>query len=302
MEAHRRGYFLALAAVVLWSTVASAFKLTLRHVDHVQLLFYSSLFSTAILGVILVAQRKLRPAMSCTRRQYGRSLLLGILNPTLYYLILFKAYDLLPAQEAQPLNYTWGLTLPLLSVPLLGQRLRGRDIGALLLGYAGVVVISTHGNPLSFRLSDPLGVALALGSAFVWALYWIYNLRDDRDPVVCLFLSFLFALPLTAIACATLSTLQLPGVEGLIGMAYTGAFEMSVTFVLWLSALKLAVNTARVSTLIFASPFLSLVFIHFTLGESILPSTVGGLALIVAALVLQRIGGRKKQDRPAGNR
>jgi len=290
-----KGYVFALMAVLLWSTVASAFKLTLRYVDYVQLVFYANLFSAIVLGLILLAQRKLPLAWSCTRRQYVRSLLLGVLNPAAYYLILFKAYDLLPAQEAQPLNYTWGLTLPLLSVPLLGQRLRPRDMAALLLGYGGVVVIATHGNPLSFRLSDPLGVALALGSAFVWALYWIYNLRDKRDPVVCLFLSFLFALPLTLFACATLSTLRLSSMEGLIGTVYAGAFEMSITFVLWLTALKLAENTARVSTLIFVSPFVSLVLIHFILGEEILISTISGLVLIVAALGLQHFG---KPGRP----
>ncbi|MEJ2722817.1 MAG: DMT family transporter, partial [bacterium] len=212
------------------------------------------------------------------------------LNPLLYYLILFKAYDLLPAQEAQPLNYTWGLVLPLLSVPLLGQRIGARDIAALLLGYAGVVVISTHGDVLRFRLTDPLGVGLAVGSAFVWALYWIYNAKDDRDAIVCLFLGFLFSLPLSFAVCAATSTLIVKSLPGLAGAAYSGAFEMSVTFVLWLLALRSSVNTARVSILIFVSPFLSLIFIRIFVGERILTSTLLGLAFIVAGLVLQRVG------------
>jgi hypothetical protein len=33
---------------------------------------------------------------------------------------LFEAYDRLPAQVAQALNYTWALTLTLLAVPVLG--------------------------------------------------------------------------------------------------------------------------------------------------------------------------------------
>jgi len=32
-------------------------------------------------------------------------LLLGILNPFLQYIILFKAYELLPVQEAQTINF-----------------------------------------------------------------------------------------------------------------------------------------------------------------------------------------------------
>jgi len=289
MTDQHRAYRFAIAAVVLWSTVASAFKLTLQHVSPVQLLFYASLFSTLILATVLTARGQLRVALACGARDYGRSLLLGLLNPLAYYLILFEAYDRLPAQEAQTLNYTWGLTLPLLSVPLLRQRIGKRDLVALVLGYAGVFVISTRGDVTGFRLSDPMGVGLALGSAFIWALYWIYNTKDQRDPVACLFLSFLLATPLTFAAYAILSDVALPSWRGLAGCAYVGAFEMSVTFSLWLAALKHSENTAKVSTLIFASPFISLLLIRVFVGEAILPSTILGLLLIVGGLTVQRI-------------
>ena len=61
--------------------------------------------------------------------------LLGLLNPFLYYLVLFKAYALLPAQQAQPLNYTWAITLSLLAVPLLKQQVRWQEWLALLVSY-----------------------------------------------------------------------------------------------------------------------------------------------------------------------
>ena len=62
---------------------------------------------------------------------------------------------------------------------------------------------------------------------------------------------------------------------------------MGLTFVLWLSALRASENTARVSQLIFLSPFLSLIFIHFVLGETIATSTYVGLVLIVGGLLLR---------------
>ena len=65
---------------------------------------------------------------------------------------------------------------------------------------------------------------------------------------------------------------------------------MGFTFVIWLTALKLAENTSRVANLIFLSPFLSLVFIQFVLGESVRPATLGGLALIVGGLAWQARG------------
>lgn len=286
----RRAYLYGGATVLCWSTVASAFKLSLRHLTPLQLLLYATLTSLVVLAALLLARGRFGAVWRCTRRQYLRSLVLGFLNPFLYYLVLFEAYRRLPAQEAQPLNYTWAITLALLSVPLLGQRIGVRDLGACLVSYVGVVVIATRGDLLGLRFSDPLGVALALGSTVIWALYWIGNARDDRDPVLGLFLNFACGLPFVLLACALFSEVPVASGWGLAGAAYVGVFEMGLTFVLWLTALRLSENTARVANLIFLSPFLSLVLIHFVVGEDIHPSTLVGLVLIVAGLGIQGSG------------
>ncbi|MDD4730685.1 MAG: EamA family transporter [Desulfovibrio sp.] len=290
MYDQKKAYAFGLATVLLWSTVATAFKLSLRAMEPGQLLFYSTAISTLTLGGILMMQGRLGAALRCSRAEWCRSLALGVLNPFLYYLILFRAYDLLPAQEAQPLNYTWAITLTLLSIPLLGQRISRQDWAAVLVSYSGVVVISTHGDPLSMRFSDPWGVALALLSTVVWALYWIFNTRETREPVAALFTGFLAAMPLVTLCCLLTDGFGVQTPAGFWGAAYVGVFEMGVTFVFWLKALKYSENTAKVGNLIFLSPFLSLIFIHFLLGERILPSTFAGLGLIVAGLILQRPG------------
>jgi drug/metabolite transporter (DMT)-like permease len=289
-----RATLFGLATVLLWSTVASSFELTLRYLDPLELVVYASVVSLAILGVILVARGDARNVLRGTRRQVLRSFLLGAINPFLYYIVLFNAYDRLPAQEAQPLNYTWALTLAILSVPLLGQRIGKRDFAGLALGYLGVLVVSTHGDIFGFRLTDPSGVALALGSTILWALYWIYSTNDPRDPVACLFLAFAFGTPLVILYWLITGDVRPPDPRGLLGAAYVGAFEMSVTFVLWLYALRLSENTAKVGSLIFISPFISLVLIHFVVGEHIRRSTLAGLVLIVAGLAVQRYKSRRQ--------
>ena len=289
MNQQRKALLFGLTAVLLWSTVATAFKLSLRHFTPIELLLYSGVFSTALLWGILVYQGKFRLIFQCSRQEYLLSIFLGFLSPFLYYLILFKAYDLLPAQQAQPLNYTWAIVLSLLAVPLLKQKIRWQQWLALLVSYCGVVVISTEGNVLGLTFTSPLGVALALLSTVVWALYWIYNTRDQRDPVVALFVNFLFSFPFVLGYYLLTSDLRLPPLEGLLGAAYIGTFEMGACFVLWLMAMKLTDNTARISNLIFLSPFLSLVFIYFLLGEQILAATFVGLILIIAGLLCQRL-------------
>ena len=90
----------------------------------------------------------------------------------------------------------------------------------------------------------------------------------------------------------------MPTWSGWLGAGYIGLFEMGITYVLWQLALQYAQHTARVSNLIFISPFCSLVLIHFALGEAILWSTLVGLMLIVAGLLYQQFASRVHSTGP----
>ncbi len=290
MADQTRAYLYAAAAVLLWSTVASAFKISLRYLEPVQLLCFANVASVLTLFAVLVVRRRLSALTGVGRVGLLRYGVLGILNPFLYYLVLFEAYDRLPAQEAQPLNYTWAITLSLLSIPLLKQRISATQFIAIGVSYLGVLVISTQGDVLSLHFSNATGVALALLSTVIWSVYWIYNTKDKQDPVAGLFFTFLFAVPFTLTAAAILTGFRVQNWAGLLGAAYVGLFEMGIAFVLWLKALRLSESTAQVANLIFFSPFLSLVFIHYLVGEAILASTFVGLVFIVAGNVLQQFG------------
>lgn len=279
----------AIVAVGLWSTVATAFKLSLRYMDPFQLVAYATSVATLVLVLGVGVRGRSGELWRHFRREPHLFLLLGLLNPCAYYLILFKAYELLPAQQAMSINYTWAITLGLLSVPFLKKPYGVRDGLGALLGYAGVLIIASQGDLLSFRPESPLGVTLALLSTLVWATYWILNTRMQADPLVGLSICFLCALPLAIAACATFSALRPVAVPGLLGATYVGLFEMGITFAIWLSALKTARNIAGISNLIFLSPFLSLVLISMVLGEAIVPATYGGLALILTGTLVQQL-------------
>lgn len=282
-----KAYGFGLTAVLIWSTVASAFKLTLRHMDHVQLLAFASMTSVGVLLALLAWQKKLALLARLSPRDLLMSLGMGLLNPLLYYLVLFKAYELLPAQEAQALNYTWAITMTLLSIPLLGQQVGPRQWVAILVSYLGVLVIATHGHILELEFSDPLGTALALGSTLIWALYWIWNTRDKLDPCVRLFLNFCFGTLYILVLTPMVSSFALDSPAGLAGAIYIGFFEMGITFVCWLLALKHATSAGKISHLIYLSPVISLGLIKVLVGEPILPSTVVGLGLILGGVALQ---------------
>ncbi|MFN3985545.1 MAG: DMT family transporter [Rhodocyclaceae bacterium] len=289
----RRAMYFAIAAVVLWSTAATAFKLSLQVMTPTQLLAWAGLVSTGVLAVAVSWRGEWRAVAQALGERPLYYACMGALNPCAYYLIVLTAYDLLPAQQAQTLNYTWALTLSLLAVPLLKQKLGKRDAAALLVGYLGAVVIATRGNVLALEFDNPLGVALALGSTVIWALYWVLNTRATAPATITLFLCFAFGTPLVWLVMLLQGEWMLPGLQGFAGAVYVGLFEMGVTFMLWLTALRYADNVARIGNLIFLSPFLSLFFINRLLGEGIAPATWVGLIMIVCAVIYQQRGKRE---------
>ena len=283
-----RAFGYAALTILFWSTVASAFALTLRYVRPFELLFYSSLFAMLLLGAILLASPKRADFRHWTRQDFQLSAALGLLNPFLYYLLLFEAYDRLPAQEALPLNFAWPIVLVLLSIIILRQKIHPSSILFLLVSFVGVIIIATRGDPLSMRFENPPGVGMALGSTVIWALYWIYSSKDRRDSVCRLFCNFVFGVAYLLLFAAVYQGITIPSLPGLTGTLYIATFEMALAFVCWLQALKLASNAAQVSSLIYITPFFSLVVIHFVVGEDIYSSTLIGLLMIIGGIIGQQ--------------
>ena len=286
---HRhRANLCALAAVLFWSTAATAFKLTLGELRPVELVFFASATSLLVLGFLLGLRGGWYHLRKTPPRTVALALLLGILNPFLYYLVLFAAYDRLPGQVAMTLNYGWPLVLSLLAVPMLGQRISGRQAAGISLSFLGAVLVVTGGQLVFPGGLDPVGLLLALGSTVVWAFFWLGNARVRADPVILLFLGFLSGTLLSALAVALGPGFRPPSPAGWLGLAYIGTFEMGLSFVLWLSALQWSRSAARIGQLVYLAPFLSLFLLRFVLHEPLPPSTPLGLLLLLAGIALAR--------------
>jgi drug/metabolite transporter (DMT)-like permease len=289
MQASTKSFVFALLAVLLWSTAGSAFKLSLAYIDPPGLLLIASLTSLLILFIVSLFQGSLAQIIQPGFRGMWHSVLMGFLNPFLYYLVLFEAYDRLLAQEAMVLNYLWPVLLVLLAIPLLGQVPSILQWAGILLSFSGTLLIASQGSNEGFSFRDPAGIGLASGSAMIWALYWLFNLRDKRENLPKLSLNFFFgSLFIVLYTLIRGQSFSFPS-PALLGGVYIGLFEMGITFMLWLSALKYARSTAIVSNLVFLSPLLSLIWIHLLVGEQILVGTMGGLALILGGIALQHL-------------
>lgn len=272
--------------------MATAFKWALEFNTPMALITLAATVSWCFFGARVIVAGSLKSMHEMNSVLILRCLLLGLLNPAFYYWILLTAYDLLPAQDAMAINYTWGLTLPLVASLFSRTVPTKYETGLALLSYLGILVIATNGNLGSLEFDRPAGVALALFSTVIWGLSWVVNSRivdaNNIDAELALFLNFSAALPVLWIVTGL--TVQLPSVSvgSLLGGLYVGLFEMGIAFVLWMNAMRLTDNPLRISSLIFLAPPLSLLLIGTVLNETIAGSTLVGLVIILMGLAGQQ--------------
>jgi len=288
MNKTRQSYIYAGLAIFFWSTIPTAFKISLGELAILPVLTIASITSTLALFLIILSERKEGYIRKSSPGDLISSALLGLINPFLYYIILLKAYQLLPAQVAQPLNMIWPIILVFLSVPILKQRIGKKSFVALFISFIGVYIISSQGNLFNPGHADLLGVFLATGSSVFWAFYFILNVKDKRDEAVKLFMNFLFgSIYLIAAVIITGKWPDYISFKGIVSSVYIGLFEMGITFFFWLKALQLSQTTDKVSNLVYIAPFLSLIFVHFIIHEPVYYTTLAGLLLIISGIFIQ---------------
>lgn len=295
MTSNNKSILLAGAAVLSWSTVATAFKVALSYLTHFEMLLVASFTSLAIFAVVLTVQRRWGCVAALPKQTWGYFALLGLLNPVAYYLVLFKSYDLLPAQVAQPVNYFWPIFLLVLLALFAKQRIPAKKYVGMFISLGGLVLISAGGGQLGNLEISPFGLFLGLMSAVLWATYWMVNNRNSHkaDATIACFMSFLFGSLYLAIG-ALFVGVDLYTLPGILSGMYVGAFEMGIPFICFGLAIRMTTNPALINQLCYLSPFLSLFFVSTILGEQIVPTTYIGLSLIVAGIVFNEYFAKSK--------
>lgn len=275
-------------AVLSWSTVAAAFKTALLYYSHYEMLTVAAATASVIFAIAVTLRGAWCQVLSLDLKGWLAVALLGAASPTVYYLVLFGAYDMLPAQVAQPVNYCWPVFLTLMLAALTRKPVRPRLYAGMAVSFVGVAVISLGGGGSVGPLST-VGIGLAFLSALLWAVYWILNekLKGGTDESVKLFLSFLFG-TLYLWAGTSFVPCDFAVGPGFWSSVYVGAFEMGVPFLFFSYALGHTSNVAAINQMCYVAPFLSLFFISLIVGESIAVSSYVGLVLIVGGVIYNK--------------
>lgn len=288
-SAQTRAILAAAVAVLSWSTVAAAFKTALLYFSTYEMVTVAAATATLIFALSITLRHRWGELRAIPRGSIMALCLVGLFNPAAYYLILFAAYDMLPAQVAQPINYCWPIFLTILMAVVMHRPVRPRLFIGMLTSFLGVALISLGGGGLPEGSLSVAGLLTALASALLWAVYWIVNERVGKgvDESVRLFISFGFA-SAVMLAAWPLTGATFSSTEGMLSSIYIGMFEMGIPFLFFAIALSQATNVAIVNQMCYVAPFLSLFFISIIVGETIVPLTYVGLTLIIAGVVYNK--------------
>lgn len=285
MKSSVRPVILASVAVLSWSTVATAFKVALQSMSIFEMLFVACATTLIIFTIWMLITGTWHELRLLSPSLWMRFALLGLIAPVVYYLMLFQAYSLLPAQIAQPINYIWPILLAILIAVIEHKPIPKTKYFGMFVSLGGVVFISLGGSAITGSVS-PVGILLAIVSAALWGIYWLVNdsMKHKVSEITALFLTFLFGMAYMFLGNFFQPVSHLEPRSLLAGI-YIGAFEMGIPYICFGLAIRETKNPALINQMCYLAPFLSLFFISIILEEPIMPSTYIGLAFIIGGIV-----------------
>jgi drug/metabolite transporter (DMT)-like permease len=183
------------------------------------------------------------------------------------------------------LIYLQPVLVGVLAAPLLGEALTAYKITGLLLGFAGIVVVSVGAFSGHASL---LGVGYAVVGALVWALGTIAFKRyagvvDGWWAVAIPFLAG--GVVLTAGGAAVEGTAISWSGEFVVAFVYASLVGTALSWSLWFG-LVASGEAGRAAAYIFFVPLISLVIGAVFLHESLGPSLLVGAALVIVGVYL----------------
>lgn len=277
--------FVALA-ILLWGTTPAVAKLLLRDLTNIQILFFTTLFATIGLFLISLFSGKLHHIKKYRLKDYLTFSYMGFLGVFLFFFFLFKALSILSAQEASIINFLWPIIVVVFSFFLLKEEFTIQKLLGIVLSFIGVFVVITKGNIFSFKLENVTGVFFALFGALFYGLFSVLSKKYNYERLTSTMFYYLFAFFYNLVAVVLFSSIPSVSWQQLFGLLWLGIFTSGIAFVSWFLALKYG-DTARMANFIFLTPFLSLVYIYFLIGEKILLPSILGLLIIVAGIIIQ---------------
>lgn len=290
LSAERMGILLAVLAAFGFSFKAIFVKLAYEAaaVDPVTLLALRMSF--ALPFALFAALWLCRSAPPLSRKDWGLLVALGLLG---YYgasILDFIGLQYISAALERLILFTYPTLTVLIGVMFMGKRLEPRQIGALLLSYAGIGLAFAHDLEVAGDSRTVLiGAAFVFASALSYALYSagaevsIRNLGTLRFAALAIIISTL-ASQLHFVVSQPFSALQQPA--SVYWYSAAMALFSTVLPVLWQSAAVQRIGAARTVLIGTLGPILTIFFGWLLLSEPLSLEQMLGAGLVLAGVLL----------------
>jgi drug/metabolite transporter (DMT)-like permease len=282
----RRFGALAFAVLVIaWGSSFSVVKIGLE--DAPPVLFVGG--RTLVAGVLMTAVASAWGGALNFRRDWRVFGFLAVFNVALF--VGFQTFALLylPSGTAAVLIYLQPILVGIFAWLFLGESLTPTKVFGLLLGFAGIVAVSSAGLLGAPGDVTPVGVACGVASALFWALGTVgFKKYEARVSTL-----WAVAVPFLAggVALSALGFL----LESPSDISWTGPLISSVLYsalvgtgLAWLLFFGLvrAGEASRVASYIFVVPLAAVVIGALLLDEGLGPPLLVGAALVVSGIYL----------------
>jgi O-acetylserine/cysteine efflux transporter len=267
--------------VLAWGSTFAAVKIGLDSVPPILFGGMRSVLGGAVM-VVLAFARSGPPRLRETWHLYA---LLTLLNVVGFFSLQTLAILELPSGLAAVLIYLQPVLTGVLAAPLLGEPLGWVKVVGLLVGFAGIVVVSA--GALQGNVSG-IGVLYAVTGALVWSLGTIAFKRyaDRVDAWWAVALGFLVGGALLSLVGGAFEGVDIDWSGKFVAaFVYASLIGTAMSWSLWFG-LVAAGEAGRVASYIFFVPIVSLVIGGLVLHESLGASLLTGAALVIVGVYL----------------
>jgi drug/metabolite transporter (DMT)-like permease len=282
----RRYVVLAFSLLVLfWGSAFATVKIGLYYSPPV---LFAGL-RTVVGGLAMVVAALLWGGSPNLRRDWPIFLLLALFNVVLFIALQTYAIVYLPSGSAAVLVYLQPILVGFLAWLILGEELSAPKLVGLLLGFSGIVVVSSASLTGAPQALSPIGVVLGTASALAWALGTVYFKRYEARVSTLWAVAVPFVVggaALTALGLVVESWNDISWTGAFVGsLLYSALIGISAAWVIWFGLVR-AGEASRVAAYIFAVPLTAVLVGALVLDEPLSYSLLVGAALVVCGIYL----------------
>ena len=279
--------FAALAAIG-FSAKAILVKLAYASpVDAVTLLALRMAFSLPFFMLVALWTRRYQPAAPLERQDWFAVLALGLIGYYLSSLLDFSGLQYISAGLERLILFLYPTMVVLLTAVLFKRRIGRREILALVLSYAGIVLVFMH-EANSPQQGLVLGATLVFVSTLTYSLYLVgaghtiarigamrFTAYAMMVASMATFMQFALSHPASALALPL----------RVYGLGFTMAIVSTVLPVFMLSSSLRLIGSGRTALIGSIGPVATLFLAHWVLGESLAMQQIGGAVLVLCGVL-----------------